>query len=378
MTVYGSGISARDEVPGIKIPGLTWKQADDPSLLSEVYNCMIDRSETDRWWDTCFLSFATLLFAFGYAFTRYSELVNGSYPYTMVPLYITDKAIAWTGLWMFVAAPFAGNILALEACFSNWRRANMIDALIILVSVVTMIVPVFLYAITWIVWSLFRNIFFCASPLVTPFGLYKDQGKVGNLSLIKATLVDLVSLRRETGIIGFFYSFAHGFAGAILCRPYKGSWFQDNGKLYGHYELSLACGIVGFSIITSVMIRSLFKGDSWMKQKPVYNYAAPLGIFLAILHLFFMGYKGWDSLFDPSSHNGQPSPNFTASMFPLGVLGVNIFLTIFGTKKRIGTQSIWKHSLTNAAVEKYERVKNEYHGKFHDGSIANVKFNSFA
>lgn len=117
-----------------------------------------------------------------------------------------------------------------------------------------------------------------------------------------------------------------------------------------------------------------------MKLKPIYNYVSPLAILLATFHLIFMGYKGWNKLFNPASHAGQPSPTFASSMFSLGVVGAHIFLMVLGTKKRArkGVR-VEKHSAIEAAFAKYKKsaagvnsttqhVGDSFHedGGFHD------------
>merc|ERR1712008_466234 len=101
-------------------------------------------------------------------------------------------------------------------------------------------------------------------------------------------------------------------------------------------EISLALGVVGFTLITAVMIRSLAGSDSWMKLKPMYRVAAPLGSIMATLHVVMMGYKGWNKLFDYNTKKGQPSITFFSTCF-LSTLA----LPCLGQKKRAGGRKIW-------------------------------------
>ena len=226
-----------------------------------------------------------------------------------------------------------------------------------------MILPIILFLPAWILWFIIRYMFFMwrkHDGSKQSFVACQDSNVEENSNnAIRASLVDLVTLKRETGVIGFFYVFTHGFAGALVAVPaYKGKWFQDNGRLYGNNELSLACGTVALSIITAVMLRSLLKTNSWLQLKPIYTYAAPIGSILATAHVVLMGYKGWDGLFKYSVKNGQPSITWTSTMFAIGVITVNTLLNIFGTNKRIGRHFIiWRHSLTNFALTKYLLIK---------------------
>lgn len=350
-TVYGYNLLSSNDLPSVHLTGLIWKQADDPSLFAELYDRLMERAEVDRWYDACILCVGLFLFTFGYAFTRYSDKVNGGYPYTMVPFYTADKALCWAGLWMFLVPPFAGNILALSASFKNWSTLSVIDKMLFLISSPIAAFTSMVFVLPWLTWYILRGAFFCKL----------DLGTAGPKNVIKRNLVDMVSLKRETGVIGFFLSFAHGFAGAIIANPaYKKKWFTDNGHFYGNNELSLACGVVALSLLTAVMLRSLFGKDSWVKLKPMYSYAAPLGLWIATFHVVLMGYKGWYQLFDYNTKKGQPSITFVSTVFPICVLAVNHMLTVFGTKKRVASQHIWRHSVTNAAYVKYTEIHNEF------------------
>lgn len=348
--VYGSGTLQTGQIPTIRIPWITWNQANDPSLLREVYDRLMDRAEVDQWHDACALCLAIFSFTFGYAFTRYSELVNGGYGWTMVPLYISDKALCWAGLWMFLVSPFAGNLLALGATSKNWSVTSSVnDKIVFLISIPIAAFAVLLFIFPWIAWIIIRKIFFCG----------RGFGPGSKKSVIKQSLVDMISMKHQTGVIGFFLSFAHGFAGSIIATPaYKGKWFMENERFYGNNEASLACGMVALSILTAVMIRSLFGKDSWMKLRPMYSFAAPIGLWLATFHVVFMGYKGWNKLFDYSVKKGQPSITFVSSMFPICVLSVNLFLVVFGTKKASSNYIIWKHTCTNAAYLNFMKIQN--------------------
>jgi hypothetical protein len=362
--VYTS--SASSTKPALDIPGIVWKPAPKNTLSGEVAARLMTRAEVERWYDAAWLSFAVYATGFGYVFTRYSQHVNGSYPDTMIPLYIADKAFGWTALWMMSAAPFAGNLLAIMNTFSGEAATNGLDTINAAVCAVIMAVPVFSFIFPWVTWALARNIFTRWEKSIS----------------FKSMLVDLVSLKTETGVISFFFLMTHAFMGSLVAIPqYKSKWFDaDNkGRFYGNYELSLACGVIAFVLVTLLTIRSLIKEGSWMKLKPVYNYVSPLAIFLATFHLIFMGYKGWNSLFNPASYGGQPSPTFASSMFSLGVVGAHIFLMVLGTKKRArkGVR-VEKHSAIEAAFAKYNKsaasgsstqhVKESFHedGEFHD------------
>ena len=69
------------------------------------------------------MGFAMFFFMTMYALIRYDKSMSGSEPHANIPMYIVDKAIAWTALWMMVVLPFAGNsrpILNLPKVVEYW------------------------------------------------------------------------------------------------------------------------------------------------------------------------------------------------------------------------------------------------------------------
>lgn len=204
-TVYSSSPGI---VPSIDIAGIIWEPRHNKNdLLSEVADRLLTRADVDRWYDASFLGLAVLLFGFGYAFTRYSEWVNGDYPYTMMPLYVLDKAIAWTALWMISVSPFAGNLLTVLHVFSNLGQANGVDRFAGVLSLAIMTVPALLFALPWIVWVIIR----------TSFSSWNKHSK--GLSLIKSMLIDMVSLKTESGIVGFGFLLTHTLMGTLIAVP---------------------------------------------------------------------------------------------------------------------------------------------------------------
>ena len=365
-TVYqnSSSKTVTSPVPSLDVPGIVWKSADKSSLINEVFDRLMTRSEVDRWYDSVYVGLAIFLYAFGYAFTRYSELVNGAYSYQMIPLYIVDKAVSWTALWMIVVSPFAGNLLAMLGTLSNWKNAAGIDKIMFLLGIVINILPVILFVLPWIVWYIIRNIHFGAnhgysSGSILYLSQDDEKKNQGLTKPLKAMLVDLVALKHETGVVGFFFVITHGLMGLLVADPaYKSKWFNEKGRFYGNNELSLACSTIAFTLITAVAIRSLFGSASWMKLKPMFNYAAPVGAFLATFHVILMGYSGWNKLFNYSSKRGQPSLTWVSSMFALGVLVCHVLFVLFGTKRRSRkSMRVWRHSMTNAAYIKFHDVK---------------------
>jgi len=274
--------------------------------------------------------------------------VNGGYSYTMMPLYVLDKAIAWTALWMISVSPFSGNLLTVLHVFSNLGQANGVHKFAGVLSLAIMIVPALLFTLPWIVWAIIRTS--CSS-----WNKHSTR-----MSSIKSMLIDMVSLKTESGIVGFGFLLTHALMGTLIAVPhYKKGWFDEKNRFYGNNEVSMASGVIAFTLVTLVTIRSLIGKGSWMKLKPLYAYVSPLAVFLATFHVIMMGYKGWDDLFKYSTKKGQPSITFVSTMFPLGVIATHLLLVILGTKRYVRRVSrVEKHSATNDALAKYDKTKD--------------------
>lgn len=163
--VYGARI-AQGKVPKLKITGLRWWAAETgrSDLYPEAYDRIMERSEVDCWYDGCLVAVAMTLFTCTYAICRYSEHINGSYPNSIIPLYILDKGIAWAALWMMVVSPFAGNLLAMQAIWLRWSKTGIMDKLVWIFAVIVMAFPIFEFLLTWLTWYVLRNVFFRFVP----------------------------------------------------------------------------------------------------------------------------------------------------------------------------------------------------------------------
>jgi hypothetical protein len=45
-------------------------------------------------------------------------------------MYLLDKGFAWTGLWMMVVSPFAGNLLALGSIYEKWSNIDTFQKIV--------------------------------------------------------------------------------------------------------------------------------------------------------------------------------------------------------------------------------------------------------
>jgi hypothetical protein len=230
----------------------------------------------------------------------------------------------------------------------------MLDKIVTIISILLMIIPTVFFSICYLFWIGLRNYFFSFGCCTNVAPLYAAQSsKDKKYQWIKASLVDLVSLKGETGCTGFAYALVHSFLGIIVADvAYKDYWFnEENGRMHWRMELSMMTGCVSTVLLWAVTTRSLFGHASWIRLKPLYAYASPIGVWFAVIHVMAFGAKGWNTLFSPDYHNGQMSITFVSSMFPACVLLVHHLMGIFGTKKHVADVHLWRHSQTSIATQ---------------------------
>jgi len=363
--VYKAGAST-DKVPMLKMPNLTLVPAPEESndLYDEARQRIMERSEIDRWYDGMLVGFAVFLFTSVYAIVRYNVNFNGSEPTEQIPMYLLDKSYGWTGLWMMVVSPFAGNLLAIGSLCGRFGQLPIMDKMVTILSIIFMSIPTIFYFFAYVAWIVLRNIFFSARGGVS--GLYQVQfSKEKSQAFVKSTLIDMVTLKGETGCVGFAYALIHSFLG-IICADvaYKGYWFNEiNGRMHWNMELSMMTGCVSTVLLCAVAMRSLMGKASWIRLKPLYAYASPIGMWFAVVHVMAFGAKGWTKLFKKEYHNGQLSITFVSSMFPTGVLLTHHLMQTFGTKRHISDLHLWRHSMTSIATKDFNNLRRNVNNK---------------
>lgn len=345
--VYGDHERTVNNVPRLTLPGTQWVRATD-TLRGEAWERVAQGASVSIWKDALLFAFSSLVVTFAYAFCRYSEHVNGKYPNSMMPMYVLDKAIAWTALWMMIAAPLAGNILALRLLLPALDKLKPLQKFVVFVSTVLMLYPAFAFLCCMGSWLLLRFFVFggATKKLLQRQIPDSDEKKPRSCWYGRAPFVDLVMMKAETGVIGWFFAFCHAMIGTIVCeKHYKKKWFdsENKGRLFWNNELSMMCGAVALVLLFAVTLRSIIHGStgnpnayptrSWVLLRPFYQSAAPLGIWLAIFHVVLMGYKGWPRLFHPDEKNGQPSIPFVSTLGPACVLVAHHALTISGARR---------------------------------------------
>jgi hypothetical protein len=76
------------------------------------------------------MGFAVFFFTTMYTIVRYDKSLSGKEPHVNIPVYLLDKAFVWTGLWMMVVAPFAGNLLALDSIYQKWSNIDFLQKIV--------------------------------------------------------------------------------------------------------------------------------------------------------------------------------------------------------------------------------------------------------
>merc|ERR1712008_596585 len=225
---------------------------------------------------------------------------------------------------------------------------------------ILMITPTLLFLPGWLLWGIGRNMYFMFRwPVgVMYLGQSPDKQKLPSARWIKATLVDMVNLKGETGCVGFVYAFIHSFLGCIICDvSYKGYWFDPvSGRLMWRFELSMMTGCISTALLWVVAMRSIMGKASWIRLKPLYSYVSPIGIWFGVVHVMAFGAKGWNKLFNTKYHNGQMSITFVSSMYPACVLLVHHIMATFGTKKVCARYHLWMHSVVNIATSHFDKI----------------------
>lgn len=279
---------------------------------------------------------------------------------------------------MVVISPFAGNLLTLCSIYQKWSTVPLSQQLVALICSLFMILPTVLFSVCWLLWIVARNLYF--SFLWPVSDMYLSQTPTSypstrpRVNWLKASLVDIVNLKGETGVIGFIYALVHSFLGIIIAdAAYKKKWFvteeQDSnaggngvgvGRMDWEFELSMTTGAMGMALLWAVAMRSIMGKASWIRLKPMYAYVSPIAIWFSTIHVIAFGAKGWNTLFNPKYHNGQLSITFVSSMFPTCILLVHHTFTLFGTKKTCCTgDHLWKHSIVNIATERNNRIRRK-------------------
>ncbi len=124
---------------------------------------------------------------------------------------------------------------------------------------------------------------------------------LGPLQNIGVKITDFwLNSRKSIGISGFLFALIHVFMSLSILNPkYYKVFFVDEGTLSLRGGLSLLGGILSFILlwIYNISFKHGFKQDEriikWITSKKYVVY----GMLLTGIHLFFMGYSGWITIY---------------------------------------------------------------------------------
>lgn len=164
--------------------------------------------------------------------------------------------------------------------------------------------------------SLAAVMFVAASYLIGKVIKWHDQSAHLRLVVIKFC-----------GLMGFFLAAIHAFLSLALLRPsYFGKYFDDGGRLNLQGEFAITLGVIGLFFLMSPAITTLplmaksLGGWRWKRSQR----AGYLALFLVLLHLIVLGWKGWLA----------PS-NWPAGLVPISLIAAVVALVPLVVKRRL-------------------------------------------
>ena len=252
---------------------------------------------------------------------------------------------------MMTYSMFAGNMLTLRRALLAKKKP--LDWLFLVLGTPPMIFAFLLCGPALIVLAIIRRVFL---PRVDN----RTNGTSNRVNAVTQLAVDLTLTPGETGTIGWFMCFTHGFLGALIAgtRTYKSKWFkdQDGEYLSDVHEASMTCGAVALSMLFAVQLRTALGKAPWAQLKYFYRHLTFLGLGLATAHVILMGYKGWDKIFLQESHYGQPSITWVSSMFPTCVFFVWLLCKVwkvYGSRAR-GVSTTLHHTRDLVSIQHFK------------------------
>ena len=153
------------------------------------------------------------------------------------------------------------------------------------------------------------------------FGPLKNLGIKISDGLLKA--------RRALGMTGFLLVLIHALMSFMIFNPaVYGKFFQSNGTLTLIAGLSMLGGIVAFVILWgyNLSFQTHLREDKKFIQFITSRIFLLTAMLFSLMHLFFMGYKGW---FSPSTWHGGLPP---ISLIGFAFFIVSYVINLFGRK----------------------------------------------
>jgi len=245
------------------------------------------------------LTFGIHLVTSIYAGLRYLEDgCCGKYPWDMFPLYIFNKTVCWTSLWLFGFVYFLGGL---------------------------------------------------AHIMPKPLPMF---------------LVNLLSIRKHLGNLGFFYIVVHVLISLLIFGPnYYGKFYdKERMMLTGKAELSMLLGVLGFGVMVLVAmasVPSIGSRLSWREWSFIQRWLGLIATTLGAAHVVVMGYQGWShpvkGLGKYTGHKGMPSITFVSTLPIMVIVAFRIIVAILPPslkpKSRILQTPSWFHPPADVFVD---------------------------
>ena len=135
--------------------------------------------------------------------------------------------------------------------------------------------------------------------------------------------------RQVLGMTGFLLVLIHALMSFMIFKPeIFGKFFEENGSLTLYASLSMLGGIFSFVVLWAYNLA--FKTNLIEDQKFIRFITSRKFLLIAMLfsliHLFFMGYKGW---LNPAGWNGGLPP---ISLVAFTFFAIGYIINLFGRK----------------------------------------------
>jgi DMSO/TMAO reductase YedYZ heme-binding membrane subunit len=134
-----------------------------------------------------------------------------------------------------------------------------------------------------------------------------------------------LNARKTLGMIGFLYILIHALMSFILFKAsIFGKFFEENGTLTLDGGLSLLGGIIAFVILWgyNLSFQTQMREDKGFITFITSRKFLLIAMLFSVVHLFFMGYKGW---LNPSGWQaGLPPISLLAFAFFIAGYGINL------------------------------------------------------
>jgi DMSO/TMAO reductase YedYZ heme-binding membrane subunit len=186
--------------------------------------------------------------------------------------------------------------------------------------------------------SLAAVMFVASSYLIGKIIRWHDHDKALRLVVIKFC-----------GLMGFFLAGVHAlFSLALLSPAYYGKYFDDVGRMNLQGEIAISVGVVALYFLLSPVVTTLpmmpkaIGGVRWKRSQR----AGYVALALVVVHLVFLGFKGW--LAPGDWHGGIP---------PISLVAVVAAVTPLLVRRK------WEHDKQERAAARLDHEPRQPSGK---------------